>query len=256
MDGENSRLNELADRSAQKNGGTSAHYITANQALRDDLVSFMGTKFDKITSEIAQLRNEITQVKTELVECKTKLSEASNREKCLLQKVSVLENANVTTKPSADSTKEEFNVVGSSILREVKGTDIINGVVKSIPGDTINDVKKYISEHKNKPKNIITQIGGNDLDNDGTTVESVTTQYELLLTETKNKFPESNVIISGLPPRFGNELIRTKVKDFNRNMKAWSEQNEITYIDNEPIFEFRNSDVDVDSYVMHGEMPA
>ena len=147
-------------------------------------------------------------------------------------------------------------MVGSSILREVKGTDIINGVVKSIPGGTINDVKKYISEHKNKPKNIITQIGGNDLDNDGTTVESVTTQYELLLTETKNKFPESNVIISGLPPRFGNELIRTKVKDFNRNMKAWSEQNEITYIDNEPIFEFRNGDVDVDSYVMHGEMPA
>ena len=39
-------------------------------------------------------------------------------------------------------------------------------------------------------------------------------------------------------------------------MKAWSEQNEITYIDNEPIFEFRNVDVDVDSYVMHGEMPA
>ena len=108
MDGENSRLNELADCSEQKNGGTSAHYIMANQALRDDLLSFMGTKFDKIMSEITQLRNEITQVKTELVECKTKLSEASNREKCLLQKVSVLEKANVTTNLLLTALKKNF----------------------------------------------------------------------------------------------------------------------------------------------------
>ena len=33
-----SKLDDLAEKSAQKNGGTSAHYIAANQALRDDLV--------------------------------------------------------------------------------------------------------------------------------------------------------------------------------------------------------------------------
>ena len=39
-------------------------------------------------------------------------------------------------------------------------------------------------------------------------------------------------------------------------MRKWSEQNQIRYIDNEAPFEFRNGDIDTDSYVMTGDMPA
>ena len=138
----------------------------------------------------------------------------------------------------------------------MRGERCTNGVVKAIRGGKISDVNKNIQEIKNKPRNIVTQIGGNDLDDDKVTVENVSSEYKLLLTETRNRFPESNIIISGLPPRFNNDTIRAKVKQFNEHMRKWSEQNQIRYVDNEAPFEFRNGDKDTDSYVMTGNMPA
>ena len=155
-----------------------------------------------------------------------------------------------------ECAKDEFYIVGSSILREVRDTDVINGRVKSISGGKIDDVKANIQSIKYQPRNIITQIGGNDLNEDNSTVENVTSKYELLLTETKKKFPESSLIISGLPPRFHNDIIHTKVKDFNEKIRNWSEQNKIKFVDNEAIFEYRNGDIDKDSYIMSGDMPA
>ena len=131
----------------------------------------------------------------------------------LLEKLTALEKLVATDVPrSADNSKDEFYIVGSSLLREVKDADVTNGVVKAIHGGKISDVKKNIQEIKNKLRNIVTQIGGNDLDDDKVTVENVSSEYELLLTETRNRFPESNIIISGLPPRFNNDTIRAKVK--------------------------------------------
>ena len=73
----------------------------------------------------------------------------------------------------------------------------------------------------------------------------------MLLTERRNRFPESNIIISGLP-RFNNDTIWAKVKQFNEHMRKWSKQNQIRYVDNEAPFKFRNGDIDTDSYVMTG----
>ena len=60
------RLDELAGKSAQKNGGISANYIAANQALRDDLVEYLESKF-------SMLQTELQNVKEELVNCKNEL---------------------------------------------------------------------------------------------------------------------------------------------------------------------------------------
>ena len=68
---------------------------------------------------------------------------------------------------------------------------------------------------------------GNDLTKDGATGESVSADYEVMVTETKEKFPEAKVIVSGLPPRFSDDNIRLKVKDLNMSLKSWSEQNQI-----------------------------
>ena len=183
----------------------------------------------------------------ELSECKSKLDESAVRKKCLLEKVTSMENDKIVDPNNRKCAKDEFYIVGSSILREVRDTDVINGRVKSISGGKIYDVKANIQSIKYQPRNIITQIGGNDLDEDNLTVENVTSKYELLLTETKKKFPESSLIISGLPPRFHNDIIHTKVKDFNEKMRNWSEQNKIKFVDNEAIFEYRNGDIDKDS---------
>ena len=62
-------------------------------------------------------------------------------------------------------------------------------------------------------------------------------------------------MISGLPPRFKDDIIRTKVKDFNDAMNKWADQNEIKFIDNEAPFELRNGDIDKSVYITTGEHP-
>ena len=101
----------------------------------------------------------------------------------------------------------------------------------------------------------MTQIGGNDLDKEAASVETVSSEYTLMVVEMTEKFPETNIIVSGLPPRFKNEEIRTKVKDLNEFLKKWAAENKIQFIGNEESFELRCGDVDRSAYVMTGDMP-
>ena len=72
----------------------------------------------------------------------------------------------------------------------------------------------------------------------------------------KTKLPNTKLVIAGLPPRHNTMEIRTKVKDYNEEMKKWCDANEMTYINNEELFEFRSGEVDCQSYVMTGKTPA
>ena len=247
MEGNISKLDELADKSANKNGGNPAHYIHANQALRDDIFAFISAKTDKLLLEILNL-------KTKLELCETKLSESETTEIKMLQHIASLENKLVYTN-SQTTSKNDFFLVGSSILRDVHKNDLLNGTVTSISGGVISDVKETIKKLDFNPKTIITQIGGNDLENKDETVESVTEKYVTMLTETKEKHPESKLIVTGLPPRFRDNLIRTKVKDFNDRMKTWSDKNEIQYVSTDEEFELRSGEVDSSAYIMTGDMP-
>ena len=98
-------------------------------------------------------------------------------------------------------------------------------------------------------------MGGNDLDKQDSSVETVTGAYVTMLTETRDKFPESKLIVSGLPRCFKNEEFRTKIKDFNKLIETWSNENEIQFINMEEEFELRSSEVDTSAYVMTREMP-
>ena len=187
-----SKLNDLSEKSAQKNGGSSAQYIQATLALRDDLISVMNLKFDSI-------HHELNIVKQELQSCKESLKASKEREIQLLKR---LESFEGTQKRQSENVKEDFYLVGSSILRDVRDSDISNAKVKCIRGGCIDNVKADIKDLSFVPKTIITQIGGNDLDRADASVEQITSDYAVLFTEVKDKFPETNVIISGLPPRF------------------------------------------------------
>ena len=244
-EGITSKLDELAEKSANK---TTAQYILANQALRDDLFTMLNLKLDPMIQMIGELQ-------TKLSACERKIEESNERENVMLSKIKHLENKlRLSSKCSADD-EDGYYLVGSSILREVQSNDIINGNVHCIRGGCIKVVKENIQNLRTKPNTIITQIGGNDLTKDGATVESVSADYEVMVTETKEKFPEAKVIVSGLPPRFSDDNIRLKVKDLNMSLKSWSEQNQIKFIDNEEQFELRSGAVDSSAYVMTGDMP-
>ena len=76
-----------------------------------------------------------------------------------------------------------------------------------------------------------------------------------MLTEAKERFPESELIVSGLPPRFRDDKIRTKVKDLNESIRSWANENQISFISVEDEFELKSGEVDSSAYIMTGEMP-
>ena len=66
----------------------------------------------------------------------------------------------------------------------------------------------------------------------------------MVLAETKDKFPNVKLVVAGLPPRHHSDEIRTKTKDFNNSMMHWCQANDVYYVKNESLFEFR-TEVDV-----------
>ena len=84
--------------------------------------------------------------------------------------------------PKEPKNKDDVYIMGSSILREVRSDDIVNGTVKSISGGRIKDIKQEIEFLTIKPRTIVTQIGGNDVDSAGSSVEDVVSEYVMTLT--------------------------------------------------------------------------
>ena len=102
---------------------------------------------------------------------------------------------------------------------------------------------------------IITQTGGNDISKNENTVESVSEEYAELLSETKVRYPDAKVVVSGLPPRLETEEVRTKVKDFNKTARKWCSENNLQFIDNESPFELKTREADTSVYIMTGTTP-
>ena len=244
-----SKLDELADKADKSTRSTDKSTRSmANQALRDDIFAFLNSKFEPLMSEIKEVNKKLTLCKTQLQECQV-------RENLMLERIKFLENKLQSEQEEKRTPQKDFFLVGSSILREVQKDDIQNGVATSIKGGKINDVKETIKRLDFIPKTIVTQIGGNDLDDDETSVESVSASYVTMLTEAKERFPESELIVSGLPPRFRDDKIRTKVKDLNESIRSWANENQISFISVEDEFELKSGEVDSSAYIMTGEMP-
>ena len=60
MEDHSLKLDELSEKSAQKNGGSAANYIVANVALRDDILSILSVKFDSRMNEITSVKQELS----------------------------------------------------------------------------------------------------------------------------------------------------------------------------------------------------
>ena len=242
------KLNDLVEKSG-KNGIT-PYYIAANQALFSDLFNHLCPKFELLHLLVSQSNKE-------LETCKAELADSKERELKLLDKVQNLEKQVLdlqSCQTNQPDTTDDFYIVGSSILRDVSPHDIQNGKTKCIRGGKITDVKENIQALESSPKAIITLIGG-DLESKHSSVENVSSEYNLMLTEAKSKFPDARLVVAGLPPRFPSTEVRTKVKDFNQSTKNWCEANDIKFIDLEAPFELRNGDVDKSAYITTGATP-
>ena len=105
--------------------------------------------------------------------------------------ISALEKNEPGTVNTNSSNKDDFYVVGTSLLQEISDNDLVNGKFRCIRGGQIADVKEDIKSLSFTPKTVTTHIGGNDLDKSDKSVEKLTSEYALLLSEVKEKLPQT-----------------------------------------------------------------
>ena len=115
-----SKLDEIVEKKA------------GNTTLRDDLISY----FDK---SLQNWRKIYGKQRKALERSLNELKTARDTEQHLGSRISELEGE-VKDGPKTDLTNE-FHIVGTSLLRDVKPDDVINGQVKIIRGGKIKDVK-------------------------------------------------------------------------------------------------------------------
>ena len=125
-------------------------------------------------SKLTVLMDHVIKLNDKVSTCQKELEDSKARERKLITKLIVLEKKVC----SGDTmTSDDYYIVGSSILREVRPDDISNGTVKCIKGGLISSVRKDVQDLEIVPKNIVTLIGGNDLDKEAASVETVSSEY-------------------------------------------------------------------------------
>ena len=84
-----------------------------------------------------------------LTKCQQDLSDARINETNLKARIKKLEDELKEKHDQNENRKEDdFYVVGSSIFREVRDSDIVNGSVKCIRGGTIKTIRSDFENHE------------------------------------------------------------------------------------------------------------
>ena len=95
--------------------------------------------------------------------------------------------------------------------------------IKSFPGATVEDLKDYIKPSlKRKPKNIILQVGTNDLKRKSAKDSAM--NIDKLCKSIKSDHPQMSVSVSEIIHREDNQELMKKVMAVNKELFRYSEQ--------------------------------
>ncbi|CAG2231847.1 unnamed protein product [Mytilus edulis] len=191
----------------------------ANESLRN--VETIGNKMTKLHDiTIETIKEEISktqkQDKEEMEQKDIELEmEEKTREKRMRKNSndnsSSLDTSNKTQEIQAKTTNREHQqdkeqdlwIIGSSIIKDINSRRMYrNRAVKitTLYDKTIYGATQFLKSGKVKTKNVMFQIGSNDLDTKE--AEEVLLEIEKLVDETKKILPKSTIVIGELLPRY------------------------------------------------------
>ena len=128
-------------------------------------------------------------------------------------------------------------IVGDSMIKGLRPDKISKSVkhktqIKSFPGATVEDLNDYIKPSlKRKPKNIILQVGTNDLKRKS--AKDIATNIDKLCKSIKSDHPQMSVSVSEIIHREDNQELMKKVMAVNKELFGYSEQKRFYLIRNE-----------------------
>lgn len=110
-------------------------------------------------------------------------------------------------------------IVGSSIIKDVNEKKMYKQKkvkVTVLNDKTVSGAIKYIKTCNVKAKNVVFQIGSNDIENK--TVDNVIEEIEYLVQTTKRSFPDATITFGEILPRFYSDRYLAKCYNENRHV--------------------------------------
>ena len=133
-------------------------------------------------------------------------------------------NTNQRSSSSTSPAQDSVYIVGSSLVKSL-GEEVndrgINASAFQYAGCDTRQIRQRVPhifpKNGTKPANVVLLCGGNDAAKRPS--DTVIDDYENLIKEVKRECPNSNIILSSIPPRKTNQTILDKITDVNDYLK-------------------------------------
>ncbi|CAH1780386.1 unnamed protein product [Owenia fusiformis] len=148
----------------------------------------------------------------------------------------------VADQPSTkqDARCQKSLLIGSSIVRDVDETRLLDTEVISISGGKIADANRTIAEKSGSYKSIILQVGSNDCAK-CEDLDKIAEDYKMLVKGAKQR--TNNVIISSITPRTDNDTAQATIDLINAGLVTIAEDENCTFVNNDLDFKLRDGTV-------------
>lgn len=158
------------------------------------------------------------------------------------------ENAHVKIDDETDKSEAPRNLllIGDSMIKYIDVDRImVNGSNNEkicIPGATIERILFEIKNGKfnNETTDVLIHVGSNNIQNTETNAWDIPDKLAHLLSETRKRFPMSNVYFSSIIPKYEQSYVPITDK-INNTISLWCESNDVYFINSRPLFVYKNT---------------
>ena len=137
-------------------------------------------------------------------------------------------------------------LLGSSLIRDIVSTKLVNTDVTCIRGGKIKDFLAKVEACDNKYDRTVLVLGGNDCDRD-TEPDTVVNRYRELVHKVKTK--SKSTTVSSICPRMKPENIKGTIDAVNAGLQGLCEDEDVSFVNNDPSFHLADGSIN-DGYIM------
>ena len=188
----------------------------------------------------------------ELEDLRSRCNKLENDNVTLSTKNNALEVEIASLKSSQKSkTEQDISLlIGSSIIRDIDATKLMNTKVVSLPGGHIKDVHNHIKNMGSTFKKVTVVVGGNDCTAtiDPEPVDELLHQFKDMVAEAKRLSADINVA-TVLPRISDAENVTERIDALNAGIVSMCHTDEHTLINNDTYFKLTNGEIN-DGYFM------
>ena len=201
-----------------------------------------------------QIKNLNVALTAKSNELSTALKEISNLRSAISELTIKLEQQSWKNFRSQNADKKTL-VVGSSIIRDMSESQLVNTDIVCIPGGSISDVTEVISEKPaNKYGRVVLVVGGNNCKTNDINKEqnasTIVDQYKSLVNLCKQK--ATSVTVSSVCPRIVSADVRTKIDLVNTGLQVMCEDEDVKFVDNSTSFYLKDGSINDAYYLEDG----